>query len=145
MNGECFQAVGRRFDRLEALSCQQRRCFHIQIFQVVQSFEQFHERRIVEARYESKFKTFQGLDTVDANLSLGLPVDGREWEDAIDILQTLGLREFTLLTNNPEKVASLISSGFAVKRENVETHINIHNKKYLKTKSERLGHLRKVE
>ena len=87
----------------------------------------------------------QGLDTVDANISLGLPVDGREWEDAIDILQALGLREFTLLTNNPEKVASLISSGFAVKRENVETRINIHNKKYLKTKSERLGHLRKVE
>ena len=87
----------------------------------------------------------QGLDTVDANLSLGLPVDGREWEDAIDILQALGVREFTLLTNNPEKVASLISSGFTVKRENVETHINVHNKKYLKTKSERLGHLRKVE
>ena len=67
MNGECFQAVGRRFDRLEALSCQQRRCFHIQVFQVVQSFEQFHKRRIVEARYESKFKTFQGLDTVDGS------------------------------------------------------------------------------
>lgn len=87
----------------------------------------------------------QGLDTVDANISLGLPVDGREWLDAIDILHSLGVREFTLLTNNPEKAKHLRDAGFMVQIEGLEVAINPNNKKYLQTKAERLGHLRKVE
>ena len=87
----------------------------------------------------------QGLDTVDANLSLGLPIDGREWADAVDILRALGVQKFTLLTNNPEKVQSLTESGFDVTVESIEAPINPINKRYLKTKAERLGHLRKVE
>jgi 3,4-dihydroxy 2-butanone 4-phosphate synthase/GTP cyclohydrolase II len=87
----------------------------------------------------------QGLDTVDANISLGLPVDAREWADVVDILNALGIKEFTLLTNNPEKVEHLVASGFKVKVETLEAPINSVNRKYLKTKTERLGHLRKVE
>ena len=87
----------------------------------------------------------QGLDTVDANISLGLPVDGREWADAIDILKTLGIQNFTLLTNNPEKVENLTDAGFRVEIEILEVTINRNNKRYLQTKAERLGHLRKVE
>lgn len=87
----------------------------------------------------------QGFDTVDANISLGLPVDAREWEDVVDILNALEVNEFTLLTNNPEKVAHLIAAGFKVKVETLEVPINSVNRKYLKTKSERLGHLRRVE
>ena len=87
----------------------------------------------------------QGLDTVEANLSLGLPVDGREWADAVDILNALGVKEFTLLTNNPEKAKHLEDAGFSVRIEMLEVSINPTNKRYLQTKAERLGHLRKVE
>ena len=87
----------------------------------------------------------QGLDTVDANISLGLPVDGREWADAVDILHSLGVQEFTLLTNNPEKARHLRDAGFMVHVEGLEVAINPNNKRYLQTKAERLGHLRKVE
>lgn len=87
----------------------------------------------------------QGMDTVDANISLGLPIDGREWADAIDILRTLGITDFTLLSNNPEKKSNLIEAGFEVTLEPIEVSINPMNKRYLKTKAERLGHLRKVE
>ena len=87
----------------------------------------------------------QGLDTVDANISLGLPVDGREWADAVDILHSLGVKEFTLLTNNPEKARHLRDAGFMVHVEGLEVAINPNNKRYLQTKAERLGHLRKVE
>lgn len=87
----------------------------------------------------------QGMDTIEANLSLGLPVDGREWSDAIDILNSLGASNFTLLTNNPEKVKSLSEAGFDVTQETLHVSINPINRKYLKTKAERLGHLRKVD
>jgi 3,4-dihydroxy 2-butanone 4-phosphate synthase/GTP cyclohydrolase II len=87
----------------------------------------------------------QGLDTVDANISLGLPVDAREWADVVDILNALAVKDFTLLTNNPEKVEHLIASGFNVKVETLEAEINSVNRRYLKTKTERLGHLRKVD
>lgn len=87
----------------------------------------------------------QGLDTIDANLSLGLPIDGREWDDAIDILEILGVREFTLLSNNPEKVEHLIAAGFGVKIESLSTQVHAENRRYLQTKADRMGHLRKVE
>lgn len=87
----------------------------------------------------------QGLDTVDANLSLGLPVDGREWIDAIDILKDLGISEFVLLTNNPEKAKHLRKAGFDVSIETLEVSINSSNRQYLQTKAERLGHLREVK
>jgi 3,4-dihydroxy 2-butanone 4-phosphate synthase/GTP cyclohydrolase II len=87
----------------------------------------------------------QGLDTVDANLSLGLPIDGREWNDAIDILKDLGISEFVLLTNNPEKSEHLRDAGFNVKIEMLEVSINPTNRRYLQTKAERLGHLREVK
>ena len=87
----------------------------------------------------------QGLDTVEANISLGLPVDGREWNDAVDILKSLGITNFTLLTNNPEKAKHLNDAGFQVRVELLEVTINPSNKRYLQTKAERLGHLRKVE
>jgi 3,4-dihydroxy 2-butanone 4-phosphate synthase/GTP cyclohydrolase II len=87
----------------------------------------------------------QGLDTVDANLSLGLPVDGRAWGDAIDVLGLLGLSEFTLLTNNPEKVRHLHEAGFDVEIEMLDVEVHSGNRRYLQSKAERLGHLRKVE
>jgi GTP cyclohydrolase II len=57
----------------------------------------------------------------------------------------LGISEFVLLTNNPEKSEHLRDAGFNVKIEMLEVSINPTNKRYLQTKAERLGHLREVK
>lgn len=84
----------------------------------------------------------QGLDTVEANLQLGHPVDARDWSDVLDILETLGIKELTLLTNNPDKVAALKAAGLSVHQKNLSTLINPFNEKYIETKRAKLGHER---
>jgi 3,4-dihydroxy 2-butanone 4-phosphate synthase/GTP cyclohydrolase II len=84
----------------------------------------------------------QGLDTVDANLELGLPVDARSYRAAAAILADLGLDEVRLLTNNPEKVRALEEDGIAVvERIPIAGAVNLHNQRYLETKRARMGHL----
>jgi GTP cyclohydrolase II len=83
-----------------------------------------------------------GLDTVDANLALGLPVDRREYASAAEILRTLGLRRVRLLTNNPLKSAALERGGIQiVERVPIAMPPNSVNKDYLRTKADRMGHL----
>jgi GTP cyclohydrolase II len=83
-----------------------------------------------------------GLDTVDANLALGLPVDAREYGSAAAILQHLGLREVRLLTNNPAKLRALELHGITVvERLPIEIRPNSANRGYLQTKAVRMGHL----
>jgi GTP cyclohydrolase II len=84
----------------------------------------------------------QGLDTVDANLALGLPVDRRDYAAAAHILLSLGLRQVRLLTNNPLKSAALERYGVHV-AERVPLTIppNAINHHYLRTKADRMGHL----
>jgi GTP cyclohydrolase II len=83
-----------------------------------------------------------GLDTVDANLALGLPVDRREYASAAEILRTLGLRRVRLLTNNPLKSAALERGGIqVVERVPIAMPPNPVNKDYLRTKADRMGHL----
>lgn len=84
----------------------------------------------------------QGLDTVEANLQLGHPIDARDWSDVLDIVATLGLNELTLLTNNPEKVAALRAAGLTVNQKNLSTPIHQFNEKYIETKRSKLGHER---
>ena len=84
----------------------------------------------------------QGLDTVEANLKLGHPIDAREWSDVIEILKSLKLTELTLLTNNPEKVAALTEAGFAVTQRNLAAEIHEFNRRYIETKRAKLGHER---
>jgi 3,4-dihydroxy 2-butanone 4-phosphate synthase/GTP cyclohydrolase II len=84
----------------------------------------------------------QGLDTVEANVKLGHPIDAREWSDVIEILHALSLESLTLLTNNPEKVAALKSAGFTVAQKNLATEIHQFNQRYIETKREKLGHER---
>ena len=83
-----------------------------------------------------------GLDTVEANHRLGFPADLREYAAAIDILRDLGLRSVRLLTNNPDKVAALENAGIAV-AERVPLWVgeNPHNRRYLATKRQAMGHL----
>ncbi len=81
-----------------------------------------------------------GLDTVDANLALGHPVDARTYDLAVEMLRSLGVSKVTLLTNNPHKLASLEQAGFEVGRREVFTGTSPFNAGYLATKRERLNH-----
>jgi 3,4-dihydroxy 2-butanone 4-phosphate synthase / GTP cyclohydrolase II len=82
-----------------------------------------------------------GLDTVDANLALGLPVDRRDYAAAAKILLNLGLNRIRLLTNNPLKSAALERHGIQiVERVPLTVPPNAVNRKYLRTKADRMGH-----
>jgi GTP cyclohydrolase II len=84
----------------------------------------------------------EGADTLDANLMLGLPADGRNYAVACEILNELGIAAVDLLTNNPEKVAQLERHGILVaKRSPLIVGVNEQNRMYLTTKGERMGHL----
>ena len=82
-----------------------------------------------------------GQDTVQANVSIGQPIDDRTYEDAVEILKRLAVSDLTLLTNNPEKTASLGNEGFTVKVRPLQVTANVHNQKYLETKRDKLNHV----
>jgi len=80
----------------------------------------------------------EGLDTVDANVHLGLPVDGRTFHDSLAVLRHLGMKSISLYTNNPEKMAALKSIT-----KNVVAIASVSNPRnigYLSTKRRRLNH-----
>jgi 3,4-dihydroxy 2-butanone 4-phosphate synthase/GTP cyclohydrolase II len=81
-----------------------------------------------------------GQDTVEANISIGQPVDDRTYEDAVAILNRLALKDLTLLTNNPEKISALNNQGFSATIQPLQVSANQHNKKYLETKRDKLNH-----
>ncbi len=84
----------------------------------------------------------QGLDTVEANLQLGFPADLRNYREAAIILRDLGVERIRLMTNNPRKVAALEELGFTiVERVPLELPPTEHNRRYLRTKRDKLGHL----
>jgi 3,4-dihydroxy 2-butanone 4-phosphate synthase / GTP cyclohydrolase II len=83
----------------------------------------------------------QGLDTVDANLRLGLPADLRDYGIGAQILVDLGLSSIRILTNNPKKISGLAGYGLSVADQIPIQHApNPHNEAYLRAKKERLGH-----
>ncbi|MBW3086054.1 Riboflavin biosynthesis protein RibBA [Austwickia sp. TVS 96-490-7B] len=83
-----------------------------------------------------------GVDTVDAQVKLGLPVDNREYGGAAAVLADLGVRTLSLLTNNPAKVDALRSAGLdVVARRALTIESNPRNAGYLATKRDRMGHL----
>ena len=81
-----------------------------------------------------------GQDTVEANISIGQPIDDRSYEDAISALQRLHINSLILLTNNPEKVSSIKESGISVTTAPLEIIANQYNQKYLETKRDKLNH-----
>ncbi len=84
----------------------------------------------------------EGLDTVDANLELGLPVDARDYGLGAQILLDLGVQSVRLLTNNPGKRTALEEYGLRVRgREPLPVRPHPENLRYLRTKRDRLGHL----
>jgi 3,4-dihydroxy 2-butanone 4-phosphate synthase/GTP cyclohydrolase II len=83
----------------------------------------------------------EGLDTVEANLALGLPSDARDYRVAAEILHDLGVRSVRLLSNNPRKTEALRRYGVkVVERVPLLIAPNEENLRYLRTKRERLGH-----
>ena len=84
----------------------------------------------------------EGLDTVDANQRLGLPVDSRDYGVGAQILYDLGVRSMNLLTNNPVKRAGIEGYGLTI-RQRVPLAVvpNEQNRRYLETKAARMGHI----
>lgn len=84
----------------------------------------------------------QGIDTMDANTELGLPVDSREYGTGAQILADLGIRDMRLMSNNPKKFSGLAGYGLRIV-ERVPSHIepNPENIAYLRCKEERMGHM----
>lgn len=83
----------------------------------------------------------RGIDTVDANLKLGLPADAREYSSAAQIIRDLGVKSLSLLSNNPYKAAALTGHGMKIgPRTAVPVFPNADNIRYLRTKRDRMGH-----
>ncbi|MGI6402247.1 MAG: 3,4-dihydroxy-2-butanone-4-phosphate synthase [Thermoguttaceae bacterium] len=85
----------------------------------------------------------KGMDTCDANLALGYPVDLRDYGVGIQILKDLGLHKVRLMTNNSKKVDAFIYGGFdlsVTEQVPIRAEINEYNRFYLETKRDRMGH-----
>lgn len=84
----------------------------------------------------------QGLDTVEANLKLGFPADGRKYNVCAEIMRKMGFDQVVLMTNNPAKIDDIAQHGIkVVAREPLEYGENKYNEFYLQTKEEKMGHL----
>ncbi|WP_030663092.1 bifunctional 3,4-dihydroxy-2-butanone-4-phosphate synthase/GTP cyclohydrolase II [Streptomyces rimosus] len=93
----------------------------------------------------SKLRAYElqerGVDTLDANLELGLPADARDYGAGAQMLTDLGVRSLRLMTNNPEKTDALVRYGLKVTgREPMPVQAGEHNLRYLRTKRDRMGH-----
>lgn len=83
-----------------------------------------------------------GFNTIEANRELGFKDDERDYTPVVFILKNLGVTRLNLITNNPEKIKFLKQNGIEVlKRIEAITSKNIHNKNYLQTKKDSMGHL----
>ena len=103
-----------------------------------------HEGRGIGIGHKIRAYSLQdeGLDTVDANLQLGLPVDNREYGIGAQILAELGVHRMRLMTNNPAKYGGLEGFGLEiVERLPIQVEATPENARYLQTKRDRLGHL----
>ena len=88
----------------------------------------------------------EGYDTLEANLKLGFKGDARDYGVGAQILRATGVKKMKLLSNNPKKRKGLIGYGLEITETvPIEVECNIHNKNYLKTKKDKMGHSLKLE
>ena len=123
-----------------------------QLDQAMEAIEQAGKGALVYLRQEgrgvglvNKLRAYalqeRGLDTVEANQKLGLPVDKRDYGIGSQILRDLGLRKIRIMTNNPQKIYGIEGYGLQVVDEvPIRIEPNEHNRKYLQTKKEKMGH-----
>jgi GTP cyclohydrolase II len=84
----------------------------------------------------------RGLDTIEANLRLGHKIDARDYQLPVRILRFLKIRSLRLMTNNPEKIHAVSSSGIKiVERLSADVPVNKYSAHYVATKRVKLGHL----
>lgn len=83
----------------------------------------------------------EGLDTIQANIALGFKSDERDYTIGCHILKDLGIKRVQLITNNPDKSFALEKAGFQIEKcISMEISPNPHNKFYLETKKNKMGH-----
>jgi 3,4-dihydroxy 2-butanone 4-phosphate synthase / GTP cyclohydrolase II len=103
-----------------------------------------HEGRGIGIGHKIRAYSLQdeGMDTLDANTELGLPVDSREYGIGAQILAELGVNELKLITNNPKKYGGIAGYGLSItERVSIQIEPTPENVRYLRTKKDRMGHL----
>ena len=96
----------------------------------------------LEQKLHAYKKQEEGMDTVEANVALGFAPDLRDYGEGAQILEDLGIRKVRLMTNNPCKVKGLDGYGIEiVERVPIVVPANAHDKRYLDTKRDKMGHM----
>jgi GTP cyclohydrolase II len=128
-----------------------------QLHRALHEIEEKGEGLLIYSRQEgrgigilNKLKAYklqdEGYDTVEANHQLGFEDDLRDYAIAAQIIKDLGVKSVSLKTNNPLKIKGLEQYGVnVVSREEIEIKVNSYDKKYLKTKKEKMGHILRQE
>jgi 3,4-dihydroxy 2-butanone 4-phosphate synthase/GTP cyclohydrolase II len=145
VHSECFTG-----DVLHSLRCD---C-NSQLHTALSMIEEYGKGAVVYMRNHegrgiglvNKIKAYHlqdmGQDTIEANLSLGFPVDLRDYGVGAQIILDLGFNNFNLLTNNPKKIIGLQGYGLhIIDVINLKTDLNKYNEKYLTTKKEKMHHM----
>ena len=145
VHSECFTG-----DVMHSLRCD---C-NAQLHSALRMIEEYGKGAVVYMRNHegrgiglvNKIKAYslqdKGQDTIEANLSLGFPVDLRDYGVGAQIIRDLGFNNFNLLTNNPKKIVGLTGYGLKINEViNIKTDINEYNERYLITKKEKMHHM----
>ena len=145
VHSECFTG-----DVMHSLRCD---C-NAQLHSALQMIEEHGKGAVIYMRNHegrgiglvNKIKAYslqdEGQDTIEANISLGFPVDLRDYGVGAQIILDLGFNNFNLLTNNPKKIIGLTGYGLTIHDViNIRTDINKYNERYMMTKKEKMHHM----